>query len=745
MHAHTSRRPKKGQSLIIVAFAIIALVALVGLAVDLGLVYVERIRIRRAADAAALAAAAELPLEGAADVRALEYLQENNYPCGLSAQYAGGALTYVCDDPDTRVEIDGGASYTSGPAVDDAKRVISIDTVQYRDDAYAADTANRIKVAVRSMVPLYFMRIIGFDAIPVYAYAVGENINDLDVVLVFDKSGSMEFDTLCYGCWTDTSSQEYPEGSLHPLPWNGPANGPPYACSGTGSYVTVGSGSSARKYIIIEAEDYSRNSVPYDRDLYVQGMTYWALNRNGGHNNSQFSGSNNYLIDPDDGGAGALGRDSTGAYMSHLPFASHAGGAEGQGSSCTWSDLTNGGMCVRDDWISSVGGPFPDPRLDYDFQVPSNGTWYVWVRGTGGDGAQNIMWGRDRSPYGSVTGDGDTNFVNTGYDYNGADADYWRWVKLGSLGNLSTGHTYELNIWGGAAGFDLDRIVITTNTGTPNDAGSTVRSAVLNDTGHIDNDRTDQACNPCDARYGGFPGGTGGTGQPNCQLPGFPADHPQNWRYTDWLFDDEQPIRGAVEASKRFIRRLDPRYDQVGLVTYQSSATTDEKLQCVRRLGTDNCDMTDFEDTVIAKLDATHAGGGTNIAEAMLKGIAVLSNTSGQYGRPAAAHIMILMTDGEANVVDGVSSACYAQDYWPQNTGDSTRDRAKDCVIYYTRLARDNGIVVYTITLGASADIELMAQVADITGGVHRHAPRPEQLDPIFNELYERIFLRLVE
>jgi hypothetical protein len=38
-----------------------------------------------------------------------------------------------------------------------------------------------------------------------------------------------------------------------------------------------------------------------------------------------------------------------------------------------------------------------------------------------------------------------------------------------------------------------------------------------------------------------------------------------------------------------------------------------------------------------------------------------------------------------------------------------------------------------------------MQFIAELTGGVHRHAPRPEQLDPIFDELYNRIFLRLVE
>jgi len=45
---------ESGQSLILIAFSIFALLGFVGLAIDLGLSYVDRVRARRAADAAAL-------------------------------------------------------------------------------------------------------------------------------------------------------------------------------------------------------------------------------------------------------------------------------------------------------------------------------------------------------------------------------------------------------------------------------------------------------------------------------------------------------------------------------------------------------------------------------------------------------------------------------------------------------------------------------------------------------------------
>ena len=68
-----------GQVIVIVMLVIVALLVVMGLGLDLGLFYIERVRITRAVDAAALASAAELPLEAAAHARALEFLLENDY------------------------------------------------------------------------------------------------------------------------------------------------------------------------------------------------------------------------------------------------------------------------------------------------------------------------------------------------------------------------------------------------------------------------------------------------------------------------------------------------------------------------------------------------------------------------------------------------------------------------------------------------------------------------------------------
>ena len=70
---------ESGQSIIILVFAFLGLVAMLGLALDLGLLYVERIRMKRAIDAAVLAGVVELPDEEQAMARAIEYLNLNGY------------------------------------------------------------------------------------------------------------------------------------------------------------------------------------------------------------------------------------------------------------------------------------------------------------------------------------------------------------------------------------------------------------------------------------------------------------------------------------------------------------------------------------------------------------------------------------------------------------------------------------------------------------------------------------------
>ena len=724
---------EEGQSLILVAFAIVVLVGFVGLGIDLGLVYVERARIQRAADAAALAAAAELPVENAAGLRALEYLAENDYDCGLGSPVN---VNNPCTNPSVRLEVatsPGGNSgeptyqYVSGPAdPNDASFIIRLNAKE--------NQGSRFRVELVQNVNMHFMGLLGFDSAPVSGSAMAENIQDLDIMLAFDESGSMEFFTLCYGCWTPRDGELYPVGDRWPLPWWGPADGPPIQCSGTGDGPYEKSGDT---YILIEAEEYSHASSDYHRATYPgMGYTYWVLSRNGEVNEPKTG----HL-----GDTGAYGRDDRGAYISHAPRRIGGYNTDGSGVDCYWDAINNGQMCSHSQWVLDLGGPYPAPRVDYEFTVPESGNWYVWIRAQGGSSSgarRKTYWGLDGDPKG--WSDDDLEHVSNGYD--GADKNRWDWARLyfenGSRGIwLNEGETHTLNIWAGGAGFALDRIIIT-NDDSSNNLPNQVTDENRN---YIDNNRTGAACNPCDARFGGYPGGPGYNNPPNCNDPNLPEA--ARYRYMDDLYDDEQPLAAAAAASIRFIKKLDFNFDQIGLVTYSGKANRVVQLRCLKSNG-QGCTKNVIDNTIIDTLNSrnqTYAHGSTNIADALEEAIEALDNDPPHYGRPGAAKIIILMTDGQPNYSSNLRPAhreCEDMDgLW---TG-STDSKAHDCSIYFANMARDKGIIIFGITLGDGADQELMGTIAERTGGIHRHAEETEALDDIFDELYNRIFLRLVE
>ncbi|MBN1977294.1 MAG: VWA domain-containing protein [Anaerolineae bacterium] len=776
------QRPQRGQSLVIVILAMIGILALVGLSVDLGLVYVERVRVGRAADAAALAAVVELPAETAAHERAKVYLMENGYNP---------------DGPGVRLLVDG--AYVSGPSEEDANTILWIDTAFSRSTEGAA---NRIRVRVKQWVPMTFLQFIGFRRIPVEGSAEAENINNLDVVIVYDKSGSMEFDTLCYGCWdpwgTDVPSTSVgdcnsTDGCLYPLKWSktsatatanhcrtGNLYDSNYRDTVSGAYFTwmdeyYRRNSDGRYFIVIEAEEYSYydTRADYHSWQYSPYRSFWVMQRN----YYNFDASR-YV--------GALGRDSRGAYVSHHPWP-HPASWTGYGMSCRWDDVTsaghdgNGPYCnSTDSRVIDYGGPFPAPRVDYEFTAPSSSTYYFWIRGQGGDRDEHIFWGVQagsalRYPTGQETG------FQTGASYDAARTDRWDWERLslgqsGSGGDgipLTAGQKYVLSFWGGGAGFDIDRIVITNDSyqyGEDNDSTDNgnylpLKNAVAN------NARTGWACERCDPRFAGHPGGElvdmdPGSGEdwwylPDCSVGANPDQR------LDPIYKGELPIRDALKSAINFVDRMDFSLDQVGYVDYDGSPHTRDELECLRRRGPETltdptcnpswsdpgeepptdpdcgCFDSTIDNSVIYELNSTFSSGSTNMAGGMRNGIEVLSTASGHYGRPGAAHIMVLMTDGVANKYphDYGDPVCYNIDgrEWPGGSA------AQDCVIYYAHEARDNGIVIYTISLGYSADLEIMQAVADITGGEHRWAPSPDKLNDIFDELFERIFVRLTD
>ena len=148
---------ERGGIVALVAVAMVMMLASTGLAVDLGRGYVERLRLGRAVDAGALAAA-----------RALRLGQATARDEGLAVARANG----VADAPP-----DVSASIQFG--------------VNERGE-------NTVTMAAARTIPTTFMRILGHQQIALAASATAA-VPPIDLVLVLDQSGSLQFN----GVWDD--------------------------------------------------------------------------------------------------------------------------------------------------------------------------------------------------------------------------------------------------------------------------------------------------------------------------------------------------------------------------------------------------------------------------------------------------------------------------------------------------------------------------------------------------------------
>ena len=145
----------RGQVLVVVAFSIVAVVAIIGLALDVGIMFIENARLRRAVDSAALAAALQFR-EG--------YTQDS---LNRSAQ-----------------------EFLSLNGINDP--TATVDTCA--TDATLCTNPQRKLVRVRASgtVRLAFLPVIGIKSAPIAAEAISETAS-VDVVLVIDRSESMTY------------------------------------------------------------------------------------------------------------------------------------------------------------------------------------------------------------------------------------------------------------------------------------------------------------------------------------------------------------------------------------------------------------------------------------------------------------------------------------------------------------------------------------------------------------------------
>jgi hypothetical protein len=170
--------------------AFVGIVAFVGFAIDTGIIYLNRIWLGQAVDAASLAAGYDLPNIKGACARAVEYLKANDYiasndfeydivfpnvadaPGGDPGAFVVNSIAHGIDDPDD-------CSLLSVPA-------------EHQEVHY------EVRVVGRQQIPLIFMSILGFGEIESGLDGLAERTRRFDISLVLDNSGSMVYDTCGY-------------------------------------------------------------------------------------------------------------------------------------------------------------------------------------------------------------------------------------------------------------------------------------------------------------------------------------------------------------------------------------------------------------------------------------------------------------------------------------------------------------------------------------------------------------------
>ena len=184
-------RAERGQALIIVAMAMIGLLAFIGLMVDGGILFIAQGHLRRAADAAALAASAQFRLNRTFAQR----LAAASEVAVLNGVAANNVQLFVCVDRNNPNSPDPHNDPTLCPKPGDPQRKLQ-------------------KIVLHNHVTFAFLTIIGFSGTDIVASSTTEAAS-VDVVIVIDTSDSMSYDT--QPLYTKTDSRTCTPNNCYPF------------------------------------------------------------------------------------------------------------------------------------------------------------------------------------------------------------------------------------------------------------------------------------------------------------------------------------------------------------------------------------------------------------------------------------------------------------------------------------------------------------------------------------------------
>lgn len=720
------RGRRRGAIIVAVAVSLIAIMGFVALSIDVGHIYNVKAELQRTADAAALAAVAELS-KGGSDTAAMESARQT------ASQYA--AINQVLSAPllldDTDITF--GRAYVSSG---DGK--YTFETTQVAPNAVRV-RARRTTDSPSGPVPLFFARALGIATADVSAQATAVVI-PRDICFVLDLSGSLHYDSALRSVkkidignrkvWTYLKDQEL-------------ALAPQTDGLGFESVVSVRDNGDGTSRVTI--------TLTSDADAGTAALSHLTLglpNEALAMAEATATSGGGYPV--------SVGTDPT-TGVTGLKFDETSLGEDGQQQSEIFSfsipnECLNALMTV-----ATKAGTGSDTSVRYNLsQGPLLGNMRVW-----GNNVTGPSWDCTTDP-GLVKLQKGVNWTLTsafasqtlsakGYGaYNAAEM-----TVINSSARDSDSAAYKRRV---RVALGLDRWKSGKSGGQAGGNGDNVidASEVVPMIPYPNQSRNpDTFCKQVGGSWDAYINYVISSSSSMCSYePGSDLYGDPNLRYRfglktwiDYVQDQElgdaaspglggaptQPMGAVADAVKECITIIQSleSSDKAGMASYGTIGYGPaEKPDNMSWL------VNDLE-SIRAKVDKLQPAmwsNYTNIAQGIDKGVEVLFDSPD--ARANAAKIMLLLTDGNANYTRNPAS--YNLVTAPLDAKAAAQD------------ARDRGVRIYTITVGSSADTNLMQEIAAIGDGESFHAEGSietyqAQLKTIFQKLGGKQPIALIE
>lgn len=197
-----TKKGQTGQSLVILAIGFLALLGFVGIVTDVSVLFIRYSTMRRAIDAAAIAAAGQMRRVADEDGDAFAQGEATSVAnLNLAARQfievyglnPKSVIVETCRAQQVARDLDGNALDGSGVRLfDDSGNVVSTDTeliARYRQ-LCTSDELKLVRVTAQIDAPTVFLRLLGYPTVTLTESAISQTAV-IDVVMIFDVSESM--------------------------------------------------------------------------------------------------------------------------------------------------------------------------------------------------------------------------------------------------------------------------------------------------------------------------------------------------------------------------------------------------------------------------------------------------------------------------------------------------------------------------------------------------------------------------